>query len=589
MPVDGLMFCLQCGNAVAMGAKTDRAGPELEDTTDPLLRKAIVDGARHPVKFRLPISGSAPVKQLAPMVSVKAFVSAAPASAQPAGGMLPAMPVPGVELAQPVAAQDLPAAPKLEASGTRIALGPWLAGISAFVLFMLVNVAVYAAFANRVYPGVRVGNVNLGGVKFSDVRAKLSAALLPAKLTVNVGSVTYSIKQSDLGSYNLDVEEREARAQGHTTPLPLAGIVEAYFSKPIQASFQTHNEAILKQAELISTENSRAPAQAVPVIDSGRAFIIEENAGVKLDQVSVLRTLKQAVGTRGSVSIQPVEVKAQVTADSFKQDLEQAQTKLGAHIQVKVGSKTYAPTPSEIGSWLAFAGPGKGVTVDSGMVGKYVAGMAGNFDKQATVQAIVTAQNAGEDLSYVAAPKVTNITVAASSQHLPLYSYTYCAKGYNDKSTGELKAQAASNFADPNGWNIGGRLKFSLQANSCMFYLRLAPQKDIAGVGPECEKQTTCLSGSTLIIAAESWSDAPGGWKGGLAAYRAELINHEVGHWLGFEHASCSQATAKPILEAPTVILGGCSPQWYQLPAETQSAKPLPGFSFVGSAIRRLG
>jgi hypothetical protein len=81
-----------------------------------------------------------------------------------------------------------------------------------------------------------------------------------------------------------------------------------------------------------------------------------------------------------------------------------------------------------------------------------------------------------------------------------------------------------------------------------------------------------------LAISSGSWAAAPESWKGGLDSYRGELINHELGHWLGFEHASCTAKAAEPVLSAPTLVLPGCSPNWYAVPSEKQGIKILPGF-----------
>jgi hypothetical protein len=56
------------------------------------------------------------------------------------------------------------------------------------------------------------------------------------------------------------------------------------------------------------------------------------------------------------------------------------------------------------------------------------------------------------------------------------------------------------------------------------------------------------------------------------------LINHLVGQWLGFQHARCGTGAAAQILEAATVTIPGCSPNWYEIPADVQGTKPLPGF-----------
>src|SRR4051812_32257148 len=94
MPVDGEMFCLQCGETVdqARGAQEDLTGPVLEETTDPLLQRAIIDMSKDPSHINF-------LPKAAPVAAPKhAFRSVQSILAQPhpmlAGAGGAAMPAP---------------------------------------------------------------------------------------------------------------------------------------------------------------------------------------------------------------------------------------------------------------------------------------------------------------------------------------------------------------------------------------------------------------------------------------------------------------------------------------------------------------
>src|SRR6266403_4234002 len=93
LPVDGELFCLQCGYAVRLQPGEAAEAPTLEETTDPLLQRAIVDAVHHEMHFRLPVAAAAPPKPVASFASMRAVL--APPRAVMAGGVL-AMPQPGV-------------------------------------------------------------------------------------------------------------------------------------------------------------------------------------------------------------------------------------------------------------------------------------------------------------------------------------------------------------------------------------------------------------------------------------------------------------------------------------------------------------
>src|SRR5438132_13472709 len=58
LPVDGEMFCLQCGEAVQDGNLREVTPFDLEDTADPLLRRAISDATDGEVVFRVPAAAT---------------------------------------------------------------------------------------------------------------------------------------------------------------------------------------------------------------------------------------------------------------------------------------------------------------------------------------------------------------------------------------------------------------------------------------------------------------------------------------------------------------------------------------------------
>jgi hypothetical protein len=84
--------------------------------------------------------------------------------------------------------------------------------------------------------------------------------------------------------------------------------------------------------------------------------------------------------------------------------------------------------------------------------------------------------------------------------------------------------------------------------------------------------------GNQIEINSLDWNQSPSKWAAGLAAYQSELVAHEVGHWLGFQHAACLSSSApSSVLQAPVVVLDGCSPNWYPL-SQADTAKVLAGF-----------
>jgi hypothetical protein len=62
-----------------------------------------------------------------------------------------------------------------------------------------------------------------------------------------------------------------------------------------------------------------------------------------------------------------------------------------------------------------------------------------------------------------------------------------------------------------------------------------------------------------VILNVNRWAGATSWWPAPLKTYRRYLVNHEVGHYLGYGHVSCPGAgRLAPVMQQQTISLGGC-------------------------------
>lgn len=126
-------------------------------------------------------------------------------------------------------------------------------------------------------------------------------------------------------------------------------------------------------------------------------------------------------------------------------------------------------------------------------------------------------------------------------------------------------------LGDPRSWVAGGTQRFQLVVEGeADVRIRIATPST---VDARCLPLRTggtlsCRNGRSLNLNSDRWAGATSFWTEPLAEYRAYLINHEMGHYLGFGHQSCPVAGAfAPVMQQQTKSLQGCAPNGWPYPS----------------------
>ena len=116
----------------------------------------------------------------------------------------------------------------------------------------------------------------------------------------------------------------------------------------------------------------------------------------------------------------------------------------------------------------------------------------------------------------------------------------------------------------PRGWTARGDLAFQhvSSAPPDLSILLASPETVDRLCAPlDTQGYLSCRNGPRVVLNVERWKAGVPHWDAGLEEYKAYLINHEVGHFLGFGHAFCAKAGASaPVMQQQSVALDGCLP-----------------------------
>lgn len=628
LPVGEDLFCLQCGDlVVAAVSQTSGDDLKLEETTDPLLRRAITDSADNNTLFSLPESGSqnesaTTVAEIAPLLPVPAVSHVSPPdsklTAKPkqsfaslrsmlawhhgvvSGNDTRAILVPSVHreiLTTGPSAQKLresqPLAVLASAGVAVVATAqirkktfsittPVVLCIGIISLLIVANVLSGMIYAERVYPGVKVGSTAVGGLNFVQLRDKLATNSVQPELTAVVDGRNYALDTSGVGAMNIDVTQNQAQRAGRDTMVPLIGIVQSLFAPPLHETYSLSEDTVAKLVQQLASRIDRTPTNAAVVITGTQVLLLAEKPGLKLDVAVASAAIKTAYSHTQTVSITTLRMQPEVQANAYAGEIAAAQATIGTTVQVMIRRARYSPTPSQIAGWITISGPRQGVMINQQSVIAFVASVPGSFDRSGTVTSLIAALTAHRDTVVVPSIKNTspNPVLLTAPTNVPAIVYSYCLDKSLTVLPGSTQAIAAA-IGDGGSWTLNGRIHFILVGSECNVRLQAGDIKTLAALDPACAIQNSCRIHNDIAINSLSWVSPTAVFTGKIPAYQTELVNHAVGQWLGFTHTACSTSAGAqtPLLSVPSITLSGCSPNWYAVPLELQDTKVLPGLS----------
>ena len=168
--------------------------------------------------------------------------------------------------------------------------------------------------------------------------------------------------------------------------------------------------------------------------------------------------------------------------------------------------------------------------------------------------------------------QVADLDVAPSQRTATVHSYSVKVEQGLPLDVEATATQISSILNDERGWTGYQDNSFQLVSDpdqaDFTIYVGSAGTVDELCQPDDTRGLVDCRNGNRVALNVDRWLFAAPPYAGQTVdAYRTYLVNHEVGHYIGFGHVPCPGAgQPAPIMLQQTIDLQGCVPAWW--PAE---------------------
>ncbi|MPY53760.1 DUF3152 domain-containing protein, partial [Streptomyces acidicola] len=131
-------------------------------------------------------------------------------------------------------------------------------------------------------------------------------------------------------------------------------------------------------------------------------------------------------------------------------------------------------------------------------------------------------------------------------------------------------------LGDPRGWTADGRSAFQrVSGGAADFVVRVATPGTVDTIcgrsGLNTRGEVNCRVGDDVMVNLKRWQLATPVYAKDVTAYRALIINHEVGHFLGHGHVGCpGRGKPAPAMMQQIKGMNGCVPNVWPYDEEGQ-------------------
>lgn len=268
-------------------------------------------------------------------------------------------------------------------------------GMAVGSLVLASHLATKAWYDGRILPGVVVAGHDLGGMSLARARQVIRDEVGSYHLRLQVANQNYDLTPEQIGvQFDVEGTVESAYGSGRDAWLPPA------HHDPVSLSYSLDRSVLNSFATSVSDRVGVPPVDAGVVVHGAQVQTVADKPGWSIDRLGLERLIQADVSSPGGADLhlQPRSQMADIQVAMLGPTVEEAKQLMATPIILSYADKTFTPTPSDIGAWLAFQKQGADTTaklvpsVDTAKLKNYIQTVANSIDV-APVNQMVTIEN----------------------------------------------------------------------------------------------------------------------------------------------------------------------------------------------------